>query len=240
MRGDVAVEPLLAEATALGARADDENAALSVAIIRNTLQILDGDFAHFDLAWIDAKIAGSPAAPAYRPVRSWLLAELGRTDEAQAELDDAARGGFAAALPVDFNRLSAIADWGQAVAALGDAARARELYAIALPYAERPVTAGRAAHYQGRMHHVLGRLAATAGRLADARAHLEAALPLEERDGALPWAAMTRARLAEVLAAAGDPAGAAREAAAAVAAADALGLPRCIPEGARRLAAAAA
>jgi hypothetical protein len=79
--------------------------------------------------------------------------------------------------------------------------------------------------------------AVAAGRLDEAAAHLRASLALEEGDGARPWAALSYARLAEVLAAAGDEAGAAREAAAAVGIADALGLPRCIPESARRLAA---
>ena len=136
-------------------------------------------------------------------------AELGRTDAARADVDwlfadDLAR------LPFDFNWMSAIGELGEALAALGDTARAELLYRVALPYADRAVTAGRAICSQGSVEHTLGRLAATAGRPADAVRHFRAALAAQERMDARAWTVHTRACLAAALAPPGSRGGGAR------------------------------
>ena len=130
-----------------------------------------------------------------------------------------------ARLRFDFNWMSAIGELGEALAVLGDGTRAEQLYRVALPYADRVVTSGRAIGSQGSVEHTLGRLAATAGRPSSAIRHFRAAIAAQARIDARAWTVHTRTCLAAALDAAGDADGAAREAAAARAAAAALGLP---------------
>ena len=120
-------------------------------------------FADFPFAYADAKIDASPLARRTAPRARGRPPELGRTDAARADVDwlfadDMDR------LPFDFNWMSALGELGEALAALGDAPRAEQLYARGLPYADRAVTSGRAIGSQGSVSHTLGRLAATAGR----------------------------------------------------------------------------
>jgi hypothetical protein len=195
------------------------------------MAIQEQRFEEYDLAFVDERIAHSPAGPAYRGSRAWALAALGRPAEARADLDWLWAGGFAR-LPFDFNWLSAVGETAEAIALLGDAERAEDLYAIAFPYSGRTLVAGRAICSQGSMHHYLGRLAVTAGRHADACGHYRAALEAQEAMGARAWSVQTRAWLAEALALAGDRAASECELAGARAESEALGLP--LPTRARR------
>ena len=65
-----------------------------------------------------------PAIPAWRSALALLLVELGRPDEARAEFEQVASGGFAA-FPRDANWLIAITLMAEVCGALGDAERAR-------------------------------------------------------------------------------------------------------------------
>ena len=225
LRGEgEAAQPLIAEAVAIGARAGDANAELCAGMLEFQRIVNERRFADFPFAFVDAKIAASPAGPAYRASRAWAAAELGRTAAARADVDWICADDLAR-LPFDFNWMSAIGELGEALAALGDGARAEQLYRVALPYADRVVTSGRAIGSQGSVEHTLGRLAATAGRPLAAIRHFRAAIEAQARVDARAWTVHTRACLAAALDAAGDADGAAREAAAARAAAAALGLP---------------
>jgi DNA-binding SARP family transcriptional activator len=233
LRGEhAAARPLIERAVAIGSHAGDENAALGAAMLGVSIGQQERRFEDYDFDFVTDKIENSPAGPAYRSSRAWTNAELGRVEEARADLEWLAADGFAR-LPFDFNWLSAVGELAEAIAILGDGERAEELYALVLPYADRSLVAGRAICWQGSMHHYLGRLAATSGRLEDAIRHFEAALAEGERTGGRAWQVQTRARLADALAAAGDPEAADRMLAAARAEAEALGLgARAIPRGA--------
>ena len=225
LRGEgEAAQPLIAEAVAIGARAGDANAELSAGMLEFQRIVNERRFADFPFAFADAKIAGSPAGPAYRASRAWAAAELGRTAAARADVDWICADDLAR-LRFDFNWMSAIGELGEALAVLGDGTRAEQLYRVALPYADRVVTSGRAIGSQGSVEHTLGRLAATAGRPSGAIRHFRAAIAAQARIDARAWTVHTRTCLAAALDAAGDADGAAREAAAARAAAAALGLP---------------
>ena len=225
LRGEgEAAQPLIAEAVAIGARAGDANAELCAGMLEFQRIVNERRFADFPFAFADAKIAGSPAGPAYRASRAWAAAELGRTAAARADVDWICADDLAR-LRFDFNWMSAIGELGEALAVLGDGTRAEQLYRVALPYADRVVTSGRAIGSQGSVEHTLGRLAATAGRPSGAIRHFRAAIAAQARIDARAWTVHTRTCLAAALDAAGDADGAAREAAAARAAAAALGLP---------------
>ena len=223
---------LIARALAIGSRTGDGHVELCAKMLEFQLAIQEQRFDDgYDLAFADERIANSPAGPAYRSSRAWAHAESGQHAEARADVEWLAHDGWSR-LPFDFNWLSAVGETAEAIGLLGDAQLAASLYPLALPYAGRPMSAGRAICSQGSVEHYLGRLAATAGRSADALRHYAAALAAQERMGAAAWSVRTRAHLAQALAAAGDAAGAEREAAAARAAAEALGLP--VPSPAAR------
>ncbi|HEY1276798.1 MAG TPA: AAA family ATPase [Thermoleophilaceae bacterium] len=150
--------------------------------------------------------------------------EAGRIDEARAELDALAAGGFAA-VANDMNRLASLAGLAQGVAVLDDAARAAELYELLAPYSERAVLIGRGAVCLGPAELFLGVLASACSRWEAAEAHFEAATAWAERAGARPAAAWAAAWRADMLARRGAPGD--REAAAqAMAIARELGLGR--------------
>ena len=71
-------------------------------------------------AFLEEKIAGSPAGPAYEAYLIWVLAGLGRMDDARRRLGPWMRRGPA----FDANWLSAQAEAAEAVALLGDRAHA--------------------------------------------------------------------------------------------------------------------
>ena len=72
------------EAAAMGTRAGDLNGELFARMIEFTANVMRRDFLAPDLEFALDKVANSPAGPAYRPSVAWLLAELGRHDEARA------------------------------------------------------------------------------------------------------------------------------------------------------------
>jgi class 3 adenylate cyclase/tetratricopeptide (TPR) repeat protein len=113
--------------------------------------------------------------PAWRCHLAMLLAGMGRTEEARAELDAVTAAGLSA-LPTDINWLQSLSMLSEVCAAVGDRPRARELYALLLPVRERKVLLGRTGGCIGSVEHFLALNAATAGRPQDAEQHFERAL----------------------------------------------------------------
>ncbi|WP_217915733.1 ATP-binding protein [Miltoncostaea marina] len=188
------------EALALGRRADDRNAALFVAIQRAECLIQRGELDRIDRAFVeDHAASGSPAAWAWRAWLASIDAAAGRTESARATVAAIAADDFAA-VRLDAN-WHAAAELAEAVAAVGDAARAARLREILAPHAGLVPVVGRAALCYGPLDHHLGLLALTAGDPAAAAAHLEAAVREAERIGATRAAAMSRARLGRARAA---------------------------------------
>jgi tetratricopeptide (TPR) repeat protein len=125
----------------------------------------------------------------------------------QAEWQSLTENDFAA-LPRDLNYLSALAHLSMTAIALGDRARAEQLYARLLPYAQLN-TPTLLSQVIGPVAHYLGELAHYLGRPAEAVPHFEAAVALNERMGYVTLAARSRVGLATALFAAGG--GAAEE-----------------------------
>ena len=185
-------ERLRLEAAASGTRAGDLNAELFAKMIEFTANVMRGDFLAPNLEFALDKVANSPAGPAYRPSVAWLLAELGRHEEARAELARClAPGGLA----FDANWTSAIGECASAACALGDREHAAVIYDLLAPFAGRPITAGRAVASYGAADRLLGELAALLGREDDAERHLRAAIALNEAMGATVWASHSRTAL---------------------------------------------
>ena len=85
------------------------------------------------------------------------------------------------------------------VTAVGDAARAAQLYGLLCPYGRQNVVIGLAAACLGSSCRYLGRLAATAGRAQEAGALFERALDANAQLGAVVELAHTQLDYAELL-----------------------------------------
>jgi hypothetical protein len=176
-----------------------------------------------DLDYVRDKVANSPAGMAYRGSYAWLLAEIGRVDEAREQLAILAADGFAR-LPFDANWLSALGECTGACRVVGDRETAARVYDLLAPYAGRPITAGRAIVALGAVDRCLGDLALLLDRPGAAVAHFETAIRREEEMDMSAWAVQSRLGLARALAARGEEARAEALAAQARAEAAALGL----------------
>jgi DNA-binding SARP family transcriptional activator len=177
---------LSAEAEDAGLRAGDRNAQLFANIVRFCEQVEREAFDEIDVAdfaFVEDKIANSPAGIAYRGGYTWILAGLGETERAREQLH--ATMNFEHAF--DTNWLSLQAELAEASVLLGDATFAVTLYERLAPYAGRPVTAGRAVCSYGAADRTLGGLAALLGRRADAERHLEDAIRLNDAFGCVVW-----------------------------------------------------
>jgi tetratricopeptide (TPR) repeat protein len=181
-------ERLSLAAREAGLRAGDRNAELLVDIVRFCDQAQREEFDEIGLAFVRDKIANSPAGVAYRGGYTWILAGLGETERARQELHTAM--GLTHAF--DANWLSLQAELSEASVLVADTTFAATLYERLVPYAGRPVTAGRANCSYGAVDHRLGRLAALLGRRNDAVRHLEDAIRLNEGFGCAVW--RTRAK----------------------------------------------
>jgi DNA-binding SARP family transcriptional activator/tetratricopeptide (TPR) repeat protein len=187
-------ESLGAEAEEAGLRAGDRNAALSVKLVRFCAQLEREAFDEADTMFVQDKIANSPAGVAYRGGLTWILAGQGETERARKELDTVM------ALPhaFDANWLSLEAECAEASILVEAAGHAATLYERLLPYAGRPVTAGRSVCSYGAVDRVLGGLADLLGRQADAVRHLEDAVRVNAALGATVWQEHAERRLAQL------------------------------------------
>jgi len=86
----------------------------------------------------------------------------------------------------------------QLAADFGARPLAERLHAALMPYADQAVVSGVAVTFRGAVAHHLGLLAATLGRPGEAAAHLEQAIAVHERLGALPWTLRSRYELAAI------------------------------------------
>jgi hypothetical protein len=121
-----------------------------------------------------------------------LLVELGRTDEAAAQLESLAGSEFED-LPRDTSWPICMTLLTPVCAALGDAARAAMLHRLLLPFANRTIVAGPPpAWCYGPAAHYLGVLAATMRRAEEAEADFLLALQLAESMGAPAFVAHTQ------------------------------------------------
>ena len=146
------------------------------------------------------------AMPAWRAALVLVLAQAGREAEASDELERLAARDFTD-LPRDSLWLPAMWLLARATSELADAPRARRLYELLEPYADRNAVSPEAAVF-GPMSLALGTLAATAGERETALAHLGTARRTALRIGARPT--LARAALLEAELRAEDEPGRAR------------------------------
>ena len=190
-------ERLAQETLAIGQRGQAENALHYYAQSMFNIRREQGRLAEVEGA-VRGFIELYPAIPAWRGALALLLIELGRPDEARAEFEQAAEGGFAA-FPSDANWLIAITLMAEVCGALGDATRAGDLYRLLEPYAGRNVVVGRNATCNGSASRLLGILAAARGELELAERHYDDAQTMHRSMGARPWHARTQVSYAELL-----------------------------------------
>jgi DNA-binding SARP family transcriptional activator len=188
-------ERLSTEAQDAGLRAGDRNAELLAVVVRFCALLEREAFEEMDVAFVEDKIANSPAGIAYRGGYTWILAGLGETEHAREQLHTTMELPHA----FDANWLSLQVELAEASVLLGDATFAASLYERLAPYAGRPVTAGRAACSYGAVDRTLGGLARLLARNDDAVCHLEDAIRLNDAFGAAVWRTRAERDLARIV-----------------------------------------
>jgi predicted ATPase len=197
-----AAETLIAEARAAGERAENWSATVNSALQLYILRREQGRVAEVEQLVLRAA-ADYPTYPIWRCVLANMLAELGSTAEAQAELDALAADGFGG-LPFDEEWDVSLCLLAETAARLGDSGRAARLYELLLPYADR-VAVSYPEISMGSVSRFLGILASTCRNYDDAARHFEDALALTESIGARPWLAHTLDDYGHLLLCRGQP-----------------------------------
>src|SRR3954470_4300224 len=139
-----------------------------------------------------------PGIPAWRTAVITLAARSGDQELAKLELERFAGDDFGA-LPRDANWFTAMSLMGEAIAMIGDTARAPQVYEELLPYEGLVIVVARAAECNGPVDRVLGLLAQTIGRMEAAERHHGNAVEIATRMGDRPGMALCGLALAEML-----------------------------------------
>jgi predicted ATPase/DNA-binding SARP family transcriptional activator len=196
------VERLAGEVLELGALSRTSSAVQYSALALYLLRWEQGRIAEMEDPVRDL-VDRFKTVPAWRAMLAFLLAELGRSTEARAELERLMATRFAEPAR-DATWLTELTFAAMTVVLLEDARSASSLYELLRPYGGRAVVFGSAGAYLGSISHQLGMLASTLERQAEAVAHLEEAVSVNQRAGALPWLARGRYDLARTLASRGE------------------------------------
>jgi len=178
----------------LGLAAGDGNAELFTAMVEWGEHVLRTTWAEADWGWIEEQLRTSPAAIAYRPAYTWMLAAVGRTDEARASLHALAPDRFGI-ISFDANWISAMVELSEACLLLGERELAAVLHELLAPHAGSTVPAARAVGQYGLVDEILGRLGLLLDR-PEAPARIERAIAFYERHGWVPYAQRATAALA--------------------------------------------
>ncbi|WP_426398130.1 ATP-binding protein [Ralstonia sp. R-29] len=145
----------------------------------------------------------------WQPGIALMYVELGQLEAARKKFDALANN--------DFRRIARDGVWVANLTylalvchALGDAARAPTLYRLLAPFSGRNLVFGTAIASFGAADAILGALSTTMGDWPQAQQHFEAALAMNERQGARPALVRTRLAFAQMLLRRGVPADLAR------------------------------
>jgi tetratricopeptide (TPR) repeat protein len=189
-------EELIAQAFALGARAQGSIASIYRAIHLHALRSAQGRLEEHEEPMRRAA-ADFPTYVVLRCVLAHLYSELGRDREARALLEALAANDFAA-LPVNEEWLFGMSLLADVAGAAGDERQAAALYELMLPYAAlNAVSAPDSC--RGSVSRNLGVLAAKLSRLDAAAKHFEDAIAMNARTGSRPWVAQTQYDYARML-----------------------------------------
>lgn len=147
----------------------------------------------------EAAVKKTPGLLTFRAMIALADAELGRIEDAQAELDVLAADGFAG-INRDFTWTASLSTLTGLGDALGDGKRAAQLLELFRPHEGHLVVMGWGDVCPGAVDRYLGILADAAGKPAEAERYFNAALILEEKIGSAPSLARTRLRYGRMLA----------------------------------------
>ncbi len=157
----------------------------------------DGQGRLGELADVPLDMFPDPDSPQARGLRA--LALLAAGDRAQAAQVAAPMFmGGPDRIPRNHQFLLGAAFVTELMAGLGGIPAAGQLYQALLPFAGQAVVSGAAISFRGSVAHHLGVLAAVLDQPGEAAAHLEHAVAVHERLGALPWALRSRYELARL------------------------------------------
>jgi tetratricopeptide (TPR) repeat protein len=141
--------------------------------------------------------AGHAELPAWRCMLANIYAHLDRRAQARRELEIIAPTDFSA-IPRDKLWLSTLWVVCKPVVFLEDTVRARQLYELLAPYADRCAVT-HVLLCQGSIARLLGLLATTLSQYDDAERHFQHALAMDARIGAPLWVAHTQHDYARML-----------------------------------------
>jgi tetratricopeptide (TPR) repeat protein len=138
-----------------------------------------------------------PNEKTWLPGFALIAASLGFEEPARRRLRKLSETGFD--FPFDAKRSASLSYVAETAVLVEDTDAAERLYELMSVYRLMTVTAGIVTVCYGAASRYLGMLAATVGEFDEARAHFEHALELNERIGARPWLAHTKAQYALLL-----------------------------------------
>lgn len=141
-------------------------------------------------------LSGEGADTFWAPGLALLLNEIGHRDEAAAMLQTFRTQGFE--LPGDAMSSTVLTLLIELAVSLDEPESARLLYDRFAHHARRAIVTGHGIVSFGSADRHLGMLATVLGDLATAEDHLTRAVEVNDRNGAVLWAAHSRARLADV------------------------------------------
>jgi len=191
-------EELMEQGLVAGRRAGDQAVEPYYIGIIATLRLMQGRFAELIELYRDAA-ARFPAMAVFRAGVALALAEVGRADQARAELEQLAAGDLAA-VPRDPAWSFTLAILALACYHLGESGTAVRLYPLLEPYAGRNIVTGRVgAICMGPAAYFLGLLDLALSRPDRALCRFEQAAMLAGRIEARPMVAMSREGQARAL-----------------------------------------
>jgi DNA-binding CsgD family transcriptional regulator len=179
----------------------DDAALVQSHLVMTELQTLTGRYAEHASPPLDWDHTAPQWLPVSYATYGWHELQAGRVETAQAMFEQVR--SRLATLPVDARWAPTIMRAGEVAAALGDARTAHITYRLLLPHAQHYV--GQSAAYLGAIPRTLGVLASFLGDHDAAVTHGTAAVAMEQRAGAVPFAALAQLAHARSLLARGAP-----------------------------------
>ncbi len=193
----------IAEALAIGQRAQDTNATLFCTVLRNAVLWLQGRFDESEVL-LESLVGKYPLIQSWRAQLARLYCFMGRLEDARREFTQLARDDFDD-LTIDGSFVSILSQLCTVSWFLTDRPRAEKLYARLEPYGERVIVAGNTAISGGAVSFGLGMAASASGSWEDAERRFRHAIDMNTRMQAWPWLAITQCGYAWMLVSRGRP-----------------------------------